>query len=193
MEHQQLCPNCSSNLDDTNNVLFTAESKIFKGHNVYMLCKNCGYVMVYNTDRDLIFNIDKYQNDEEVLKEIESLIKAVDSHYTLNLDEEVHHSCEGMCSSCQGCSNENTKEDLDMDLKEMEVAEEVKEEVVAEQPAFDPELFKDVLLLVDRTSGQANLCPMAELQFIQNLQNCVVYALEEVMLEPVVTFKIHKK
>jgi hypothetical protein len=171
--------------------LLTEESKIFKGHNVYMLCKNCGYVMVYNKDRNLIFNIDKYKDDEEVLMEIEHLISKVDSHYTLNLEEgdtgeqepEEYYpaQCNGMCSSCQGCTQK---------VKEDEPVEEPVETI--QQKTFSAEIIKDSFLIID-PNGMAQIARLDELQFISNLGNCSVFALEEVTLEPVVTFKVHKK
>jgi predicted nucleic-acid-binding Zn-ribbon protein len=188
MEHQQLCPNCCTSLDDHNNVLFTEESQIFKGHNHYMMCKNCGYVMIYNKDRDLIFNIDKYQEDKEVLEEIEQLISSIDSHYTLNLEEEVKEEipprpvCDGSCNSCQGCVIEEPKQEV---VEESPVQEQ--------QPKFNPVLLKNTLLLVHNNTGDAQLVLIDDLSSINNLGEYSVFLLEEAILEPVITFKIHKK
>jgi predicted nucleic-acid-binding Zn-ribbon protein len=188
MNHQDICPKCSNDLNNLNNILLTKESKVFKGHNVYMMCKKCGYVMIYNKDRDLIFSIDKYENDPEVLEEIEQLINEVDSHYTLG--EVVETSCNGMCESCQGCQ----------EIKEETIVEEVKEmnldsdgDAGEQEPAFTPEMVKDSFLVIQNSTGNAQIVKLEELQFVPDLQNCSVFALEEVMLEPVVTFKIHKK
>jgi RNase P subunit RPR2 len=48
---QGFCPNCNTGLTE-NNIVSTKESAIFKGHNVYCMCKHCGYVMIYNKERD---------------------------------------------------------------------------------------------------------------------------------------------
>lgn len=197
MDFQDLCPNCSCDLNNEKNVLLTEESAIFKGHNVYMLCKNCGYVMIYNKDRNLIFNIDKYKDDKEVLVEIENLISKADSHYTLNLDESdgeeiieekyYPEQCNGACSSCQGCT-QKVKED------EVEVEEILKTQEKEEQPKqeFSPEMVKDTFLIINK-EGVAQIVKLDDLQYVSDLYNYSVFALEEVELEPVVTFRVHKK
>ena len=68
------CPNCNIALGDKENIILTKESKIFKGHNVYCMCKQCGYVMVYNKDRDLVFSLDRFSDDKEVVTEISELL-----------------------------------------------------------------------------------------------------------------------
>ena len=68
------CPNCNIALGDKENIILTKESKIFKGHNVYCMCKQCGYVMVYNKDRDLVFSLDRFSEDKEVVTEISELL-----------------------------------------------------------------------------------------------------------------------
>jgi predicted nucleic-acid-binding Zn-ribbon protein len=105
---QGFCPNCNTGLTE-NNIVSTKESAIFKGHNVYCMCKHCGYVMIYNKERDLIFSLDRFKDDEDIIKEIYDLlneatdngIESVSKAETEEeIKEEVHHSCEGNCASC---------------------------------------------------------------------------------------------
>ena len=119
---QGFCPNCNSNINDSSNIILTEESKIFKGHNVYCMCKHCGYVMVYNIDRDLIFSLDRFKDDEDIIKEIHELLsKASDVELEIvakgieeakdveDIEEAeprpVEAGCQGNCSSCSGCQS----------------------------------------------------------------------------------------
>lgn len=190
----QLCPKCNANLEDNNNVIFTDESAIFKGHNVYMVCRNCGYVMVYNKDRSLIFNIDKYQDDQDVLMEIEQLINKVDSHYTLDLDERP--VCNGNCNVCNQCDNvEETKEEEEQEVENIKEETVIEEQEVQQEESsqFSIDILKEAYLLVHNESGQAQLIKLEELKFVSNLDDFTLFALEEVMVEPIVSFKVHKK
>lgn len=108
---QGFCPNCNSNIEDTSNIILTEESKIFKGHNVYCMCKHCGYIMVYNLDRDLIFSLDRFKDDEDIIKEIHELLsKASDVELEIvakDIEERpVESGCQGNCASCSGCHND---------------------------------------------------------------------------------------
>ena len=116
---QGFCPNCNTELTE-NNVVSTKESAIFKGHNVYCMCKHCGYVMIYNKDRDLIFCLDKFKDDEDIIKEIYDLLNeatdnSIESVSKTEEIEEVEHSCEGNCSSCSGCKSQ-IEESIEMIL-----------------------------------------------------------------------------
>ena len=122
---QGFCPNCNNNIKDASNIILTEESKIFKGHNVYCMCKHCGYVMVYNLDRDLVFSLDRFKDDEDIIKEIHELLSkasdielevvAKDIEKTKEVEEieevearPVESGCQGNCSSCSKChSNDN--------------------------------------------------------------------------------------
>ena len=78
------CPSCANQLTD-GSVLKTGQSKIFKGNNVYLMCKNCQRVMMYNVNRDLIFDLDEYKEDVEILQEImdisEDLVRQYPEQY----------------------------------------------------------------------------------------------------------------
>ena len=97
------CPTCCCDLNDSNNVVVTEESKIFKGHNVYVMCKHCGLVMVYNTTRELLYDLDKFKEDEDVLVEIKELLEKQCSISEI--------TCNGDCESCmKNCENKTIEE-----------------------------------------------------------------------------------
>ena len=105
---QGFCPNCNIDLSVDNNTVKTKESKIFKGHNVYCMCKNCGYVMVYNQDRNLIFSLDRFKDDPEILEEIHQLLSEA-GNAEIEVVSKDEPECNNDCSSCTGCSPENTE------------------------------------------------------------------------------------
>ena len=96
-----LCPNCLNKLTDES-ALMTQPSSIFKGNNVYLMCKNCQQVLLYNMNRDLIFELDDYKEDEAVIAEINKLLSEVDNHYEVPSSA----NCSGNCAACQGCAVE---------------------------------------------------------------------------------------
>ena len=89
-----ICPNCFNKLTEES-AIQTGLSEIFKGNNSYLLCKNCQQVLLYNMNRDMIFDLDDYKEDEDVIAEINKLLSEIDSHY------EVADQCSGDCSACQ--------------------------------------------------------------------------------------------
>ena len=102
------CPTCCCNLNDTNNVVVTEESKIFKGHNVYVMCKHCGLVMVYNTTRELLYDLDKFKEDEDVLVEIKELLEKQCAISEI--------TCSGDCESCmRNCENKTIEDCYEID------------------------------------------------------------------------------
>jgi hypothetical protein len=163
---QGFCPNCNSGLTE-NSVVQTKESAIFKGHNIYCMCKHCGYVMVYNKDRDLIFSLDKFKDDEDIIKEIYDLLNeatdnSIESVSKTEEIEEVHHSCEGSCSSCTGC--------------ESQVEESIEE---------------GDLLAVNIKTGEMSIVHQQHLDLI-NVDDYSFYELNEVIVERVVSYKIQR-
>lgn len=93
-----ICPNCINKLTE-DSALITSPSTIFKGNNVYMLCKNCQQVLLYNKDRDMIFDLDEFKDDENVIEEINALLEKIDSNYEVP-------ACSGDCKQCAGCHDE---------------------------------------------------------------------------------------
>ena len=163
---QGFCPNCNTGLTE-NNVVSTKESAIFKGHNVYCMCKHCGYVMIYNKDRDLIFSLDKFKDDEDIIKEIYDLLNeatdnSIESVSKAEIEEEVHHSCEGSCSSCSGCKSQ-----------------------------IEESIEKGDLLAVNIKTGEMSIIHQQHLELI-NVDDYSFFELNEVIVERVVSYKIQR-
>ena len=93
-----ICPNCVNKLTE-DSALVTDPSSIFKGNNVYILCKNCQQVLLYNKDRNLIFDLDDFKDNEDVIEEINDLLSKVSSNYEVP-------ACSGNCEQCTGCHDE---------------------------------------------------------------------------------------
>lgn len=163
---QGFCPNCNTELTE-NNVVSTKESAIFKGHNVYCMCKHCGYVMIYNKDRDLIFCLDKFKDDEDIIKEIYDLLNeatdnSIESVSKTEEIEEVEHSCEGNCSSCSGCKSQ--------------IEESIEE---------------GDLLAVNIKTGEMSIVHQQHLDLI-DVNDYNFFELNEVIVERVVSYKIQR-
>ena len=163
---QGFCPNCNTSLTE-NSVIQTKESAIFKGHNIYCMCKHCGYVMVYNKDRDLIFSLDKFKDDEDIIKEIYDLLNEATDNNIESVSkaeeiEEVHHSCEGSCSSCAGC-----KSQVEGSIKEGD------------------------LLAVNVKTGEMSIIHQQHLELI-NVDDYNFFELNKVIVERVVSYKIQR-
>lgn len=162
---QGFCPNCNTGLTE-NNVVSTKESTIFKGHNVYCMCKHCGYVMIYNKDRDLIFSLDKFKDDEDIIKEIYDLLNEATDNSIESVskaaEEEVEHSCEGNCSSCAGCKSQ--------------VEESIEE---------------GDLLAVNIKTGEMSIIHQQHLELI-NVDDYNFFELNKVIVERVVSYKIQR-
>lgn len=94
-----MCPNCFNKLTEDSSVV-TEPSSIFKGDNIYIMCKNCQQVLLYNKARDIIFDLDEYKEDKGVIEEINKLLSKIDNHY------EVPSSCTGNCDCCPDCAVE---------------------------------------------------------------------------------------
>ena len=161
------CPTCCAELNDA---VVTEESKIFKGHNVYVMCKHCGLVMVYNTTRELLYDLDKYKEDEDVLLEIKDLLEK-----QCVIDKV---SCDGDCSSC-------TKECMNNTIEECyEVDEKVKDK--------EPVDLNNVLYMVHKRTDERRFIDSQDLNLIKNIDEWLFYEFRPVLIEPVVTYKIHR-
>ena len=164
------CPTCCANLNDSNNVIVTEESQIFKGHNVYVMCKHCGLVMVYNKTRELLYDLDKYKDDEDVLVEIKELLEMQ------NTIEEI--TCNGNCESCmRNCEN-----------KTIEECYEVNDTVEEKEPVD----LNNVLYMVHKKTDERRFISVKDLNLIENLNEWLFYAFQSVEIEPVVSYKIHR-
>lgn len=178
------CPNCNIALGDKENIVLTKESKIFKGHNVYCMCKQCGYVMVYNKDRDLVFSLDRFSEDKEVVTEISELLneatnaevelvskteeKAEEKEEEIQLiteDEKAEQlgcgGCTGNCATCSGCSDQQALESIE----------------------------KGDLLIINKKTGLISIAKPNMLDDL-NIDDYEFYELSPVFVEKVVSYKI---
>lgn len=160
------CPNCNTDLSIDSNVIITKESQIFKGRNVYCMCKECGYVMVYNPDRDLIFSLDRFKDDMEIIEEIHNLLneanggnlEVVTKHEEKSEPEE--NVCKGDCSSCSECKPQDTEVIMEGDL-----------------------------LIVEKETGMMSIIHQDSLDKI-NIEDYEFYQLNPVIVERIVSYKI---
>ena len=164
---QGRCPNCNMELD---NALVTKESNIFKGNNRYVMCKNCGYIMAHNTRTNNIFGLERFQDDEEVLDDIQALISEISNDYELIRDEESRPVCSGNCGSCTGCQEE-------------------VEEVAPEKPKLI--IKEDSLLAINKQTMEASVLSPDSLSQL-DLDMYDFYALDPVIIKQIVTYQVHR-
>ena len=98
-----MCPSCYNKLTD-GSASITKPSEVFRGNNVYMVCKNCQRIVLYNKDRDMIFDLDEFKEDKDVLEEINRLLEDLDPNLEV-VDKSQEQNCLGNCSACQGCND----------------------------------------------------------------------------------------
>lgn len=96
------CPSCYNQLTEES-AMVTKPSEVFKGNNVYIICKHCQRVVLYNNDRNMMFDLDDYQDDEKVLKEISKLLEDLDPNLEVAKEET---NCTGDCAACAGCEDQ---------------------------------------------------------------------------------------
>ena len=173
------CPTCKSDLSKDENVLVTRESEMFKGHNVYVLCKDCGLIMVYNEKREALFSLDRFKDDEDVLKEIQEFLEeAKEEIEQAEIDEQEEHCCHGDCHNCSMSCERNTFEDY------YEVDEEVEDK--------EPVDLNDVLYMVHKRTDERRFISVNDLNLVKDLDDWNFYAFQAVEIEPVVSYKIHR-
>lgn len=180
-----ICPNCINQLTE-DSALITKPSSIFKGNNVYLMCKNCQQVLLYNRDRDLVFDLDEYKGDEEILEEINRLLSEVDNHYEVA----VSAPCQYDCSQCESCdtqfkraSKERKQQPLLSEESVSSKPEEVPDEVIKQT-------LKQYFLVVNKADpSQKKLLTEQDFSLI-NIDEWIFFALEHVEIEPVITYKV---
>lgn len=175
---QGFCPNCNADLNEKENVIFTKESAIFKGHNVYCMCQQCGYVMIYNLDRQLVFSLDRFKDDEDIIAEIQELLSEASNEEVevvpKNAVEEVQEAeedvCTGECHKCSGCYP--------------------KEEPKQESNKLDSISAGD-LLLIHKETKLASVISQDNLDKI-NIDDYDFFEINPVVIERVVSYKIQR-
>lgn len=125
-----ICPNCINNLTE-DSALMTKPSSIFKGDNVYLMCKNCQQVLLYNKNRNMLFDLDEYKEDEEVIKEINMLLSDIDNRYEVTT---TAPPCSGNCSGCNGC---DTQYQRSSNKRQVPVSQQEPEQEAEEPPVED--------------------------------------------------------
>ena len=96
------CPNCFNELNDKTSVM-TEVSSIFTGNNAYVLCKKCNQVLLYNINREMLFDLDDFKDDEKVIAEINELLEKADNHYEV---PSPVSKCAESCEQCNSCSTQ---------------------------------------------------------------------------------------
>ena len=179
-----LCPNCFNKLTEDSS-LVTEPSSIFKGNNVYMLCKNCQQVLLYNRDRDMIFDLDDFKDDEAVLEEINKLLEKIDSNY------EVAPPCSGNCSSCTSCQSEPEYQRRASRVRQAAPVEEVEPE-----PQEEPveEIINDVLdygfLAVNKLDPSKKMIVLEDDLNSIKVDEWIFFELTPVTIKAVTTYEI---
>ena len=172
------CPTCQNDLSKSENVMVTKESEIFKGHNVYVMCKGCGLVMVYNEKRNSLFSLDRFKDDEEVVKEIQRLLEeqTTEEIKVQTIDEESN--CCGDCTNCtKSCESKTIEEYYKVD-------EKVKDK--------EPVDLNGVLYMVHKRTDERRFISSEDLHLVDNIDDWLFYEFQQVMIEPVISYKIHR-
>lgn len=181
-----ICPNCINQLTDES-TLATKPSSIFKGNNIYLMCKNCQQVLLYNVDRNLIFDLDEYKEDENVIEEINRLLSEIDNHY------EVAPSCEPCshnCSTCSGCDTQYQR----VSNKERKAPKQEEFVSPVEEEKQNSDVVKDILsisFLAVNKKDPAQKKILTEQDFnLINVDEWLFFELKHVTVNPIVTYEI---
>ena len=194
-----VCPNCQKELDG--NTFVTRESEIFKGHNVYIMCKDCGLIMMYNEAREALFSLDRFKEDEDVINEIKTYLSELVESKEEELEkieeepkpeperrvllrakekedvqEEQH--CNGNCENCQ----------IECAAKEIEEFYEKEEDAEEKEPVN----LEGVLYMVHKKTDERRFISANDLHLIKDLDEWAFYEFQPVLVEPVISYKIHR-
>lgn len=181
-----ICPNCINQLTESS-ALMTKPSSIFKGNNVYLMCKNCQQVLLYNRDRDLIFDLDEYKDDDEILNEINTLLSEIDKHYEVSPPCEA---CQHDCSKCEGCDTQY-KRSSNKERKSVHQEPEPEKNI---DNIPDIELIVDALsnnfLIVNKADpSQKKILTQDDFKFI-NIDEWLFFELQHVIVNPIISYEI---
>ena len=187
-----ICPNCFNQLTEDSS-LVTRPSSIFKGNNTYLMCKNCQQVLLYNKDRDMIFDLDEYKEDDGVLVEINKLLSEVDNNYEVPIDA----SCSGNCSQCNSCSSESqyqgylsNREKRHHNTIDKESAEST-ESVEDDSDIISATLANGFLAVNKKDPSQKKILREEDLGLVK-IDEWIFFELVPVIIEAVTTYKIER-
>ena len=172
-----ICPNCINQLTE-DSALITKPSSIFKGNNVYLMCKNCQQVLLYNKDRNLIFDLDEYKDEQNVLDEINQLLSEIDNHYEVA-------PCQQDCSQCEGCDTQFKR----VSKEKKQVSSQSKEEEVNVDDMIKETLEQHFLAVNKVDPSQKKLLTEQEFS-LMNVNDWVFFELQHVVIEPIITYKV---
>lgn len=183
-----LCPNCSCSLEDKENIIATEESKLFKGNNIYIMCKKCGYVMVYNRSRKLVYSLDNYKDDKEVMEEVATLLtEATQNEVELvEVKEETPKVTERL-------QQKKTEPESEQE-SENEVVPDVEEHNCSGDCSHCSGCINQevILLAFNKQTQEFELVKESALEKLEDLSIYDFYLLERVLVERTVQHKIHK-
>ena len=187
-----ICPNCINKLTE-DSALITSPSTIFKGNNVYMLCKNCQQVLLYNKDRDMIFDLDEFKDDENVIEEINMLLEKIDSHYEVP-------ACSGDCKQCTSCHDEQeyarSSRRKPASLKDKVAPAPTIEDVIEEEPKEISEMINATLdygfLAVNKIDPSKKLIILEEDLNSIKVDEWVFFELTPVTIKAITTYEIER-
>lgn len=194
-----VCPNCQKELNG--NTFVTRESEIFKGHNVYIMCKDCGLIMMYNEAREALFSLDRFKEDEDVINEIKAYLSELVESKEEELekieeepkpeperrvllrakekeDVQEEQCCNGNCENCQ----------IECAAKEIEEFYEIEEDAEEKEPVN----LEGVLYMVHKKTDERRFISANDLHLIKDLDEWAFYEFQPVLVEPVVSYKIHR-
>lgn len=186
------CPDCTNKLTD-DSALVTKSSSIFKGNNRYIMCKNCNQVLLYNGDRDMLFDLSDYQNDEDVLKEINDLLSEIDNNYEVPIES----SCSGDCSECNSCESEKEYQGY-FSNKEKRYHQQHQQQQTPVEPQVEEDaavisatLANGFLAVNKKDPTQKKLLIEEDLGTVQ-VDEWIFFELVPVIIEAVTTYKIER-
>lgn len=189
------CPSCVNQLNDES-VIMTKQSEVFKGSNVYMICKHCQRVVLYNKDRDIIFDLDEYQDDQEVLKELARLLEDLDPNLEIASQEE--NTCSQDCATCAACSGCNDEQYQGYFSRKQEKSvpeepvEEFKEEIIEIQEEDVQVALSNALLAVNKQDVSIKKIFVADDLNDINIDEWVFFDLQPVKIKQVISYEIER-
>jgi hypothetical protein len=199
------CPNCFNELNDNTSVM-TEVSSIFTGNNAYVLCKKCNQVLLYNINREMLFDLDDFKDDEKVIAEINELLEKADNHYEV---PSPVSKCAESCEQCCGCDTQYKRRsfsDKFFDIPDVFdfPIDNVKQSPIPEEPANEelqkPEPSKNFvdekvyIAILKFDQSVRHVIHESDLNEF-NLKEWDFYEAElhPVDIEPVTTFKITRR